>query len=112
MASFLRQVVDPSRPDGYGIWIFPYSTSSNRAPHLVAYGLGSTTEDSKIIFYLNPYSDSTPRYGITVLSRSFYPLTLCYFSPAQKDAPWQKREITAQTFPVAMTCVFFGAVPR
>ncbi|TFK62264.1 hypothetical protein BDN72DRAFT_890043 [Pluteus cervinus] len=88
MSSFLRQQVDPNRPDGYWVETFPYSTTQDESkpPHLVGYGLGTSQADSKVLLYLNPYNASVSPYGSST-----------------KTLPWEKREIAELRFPVACT---------
>jgi hypothetical protein len=98
--TFLRQQADPSRPDGYWLGSYPYSTAATQCPHLIGYGLGTSDADSKIILYLNPYNAATLRYYSCTSWACFLQLTALR-SPTGKAAPWEKREVAVLQFPVA-----------
>jgi aldos-2-ulose dehydratase len=59
MQSFLPQIIDPTRTDGYWVEAFPFETDETRCPDVVGYGLGTQETASKICLYLNPYRDSS-----------------------------------------------------
>ncbi|KIJ51186.1 hypothetical protein M422DRAFT_58813 [Sphaerobolus stellatus SS14] len=83
MQSFLPEIVDPTRPDGYWAEAFPFKNGETHTPDVVGYGLGTSDATSKIELYLNPYRDSLQSTIITL--------------------GWDKIEIAKLEFPVAFS---------
>jgi hypothetical protein len=59
MQSFLPEIVDPARPDGYWTEAFPFESGSSHPPDVIGYGLGTSDSKSKIELYLNPHRNSS-----------------------------------------------------
>lgn len=60
MQSFIPEIVDPTRPDGYWAEAFPFKANDEiDPPDVVGYGLGTADASSKIELYLNPHRESS-----------------------------------------------------
>jgi hypothetical protein len=104
MQSFLPEIVDPTRPDGYWAEAFPFEDGDILNPDVVGYGLGTSNARSKIELYLNPYRESS-RLVVHLLFDASCSKTSMSLSlrPVITTSGWSKIEIAALEFPVAFS---------
>lgn len=55
MHQFAKHQIESSRPDGYWVEDFPFRIKDTRSPNLVGYGLGTSSQASKIQMFANPF---------------------------------------------------------